>query len=225
MFVSIIEKFMRAQFIKLTITNLQEENIREEHDRSERLLINTFPKSVITHVNSNEPIYETVPYASVLFSDIVSFTDWSSKITAEEIVSTLGLLFYEWDGLCEPLGVEKVKTIGDAYVACCGVTDKLEDHPKRIAEMALQMLETLEQLNRKFYWNLHIRIGLSVGAVTSGLLGFKKKTFELFGPTVADAQLMESSGVPDKVHISQAMADALKDDYILIKRQDQVKVI
>jgi adenylate cyclase len=128
---------MRAQFIKLTITNLQEDNIREEHDRSENLLINTFPKSVITNLNSNELTFETVPFASVLFSDIVSFTDWSSKITAEEIVSTLGLLFYEWDGLCAPLGVEKVKTIGDAYVACCGVTDTFTDHPKRIAEMAL----------------------------------------------------------------------------------------
>jgi class 3 adenylate cyclase len=80
-------------------------------------------------------------------------------------------------------------------------------------------------LRWRFFWNLHIRIGLSVGPVTSGLLGFKKKSFELFGPTVADAQWMESSGVPDKVHISQAMADTLKDDFFLIKRQDQVKVM
>lgn len=174
---------------------------------------------------SNVFEYDTAPSASVLFSDIVQFTNWSSQTTPDDIVNTISKIFSEWDNLCEKLKIEKVMTIGDAYFACCGVTIPVQDHAHRICQMALGMLETLEKLNEKYYWDLQIRIGLSSGSVTYGLMGSKKLRFDLFGPTVVNAQLMEKTGVPGRVHLDSEIAKIVKDDFIIEKRNDQIQVI
>jgi adenylate cyclase len=131
------EWFTRDLFIKRKILDLQLESMKHQKRRAERLLLNIFPKSILIRMQAHESIHDRVPSASVLFADIVGFTAWSSSRTAEDIVSALNHLFSGWDSLCGTLGVEKIKTVGDAYFACCGVCDKFEDHSHRIAEMGL----------------------------------------------------------------------------------------
>jgi adenylate cyclase len=147
----------------------------------------------------------------VVFSDIVGFTSMSSKLTAEEVVSFLNELFGMFDNLAEAHGLEKIKTIGDAYMAVAGVPSPLEDHADRAARMGLGMIDALAEYNARTGADIQVRIGIHSGHVVAGVIGKNKFMYDLWGDTVNTASRMESNGVPGAVQISEQTRALLGD--------------
>ncbi len=195
------------------------EEIERERAKSERLLLNILPASVAERLKLGEDnIAERHDEVSVLFADIVGFTPMSATISAEELVGRLNTVFRRFDALVEHHGVEKIKTIGDAYMAVAGVPDPCPDHARRIAELALDCMAALAEINRERELDINIRIGIHAGPVIAGVIGSRKFAYDLWGDTVNTASRMESSGVPGRIHLSEAAAVLLDASHVLIKR-------
>lgn len=150
---------------------------------------------------------------TVLFGDIVGFTALSSKTSAAEIVEMLNGLFRLFDEVAQELGIEKIKTIGDCYMAVCGLPRPCSDHSDRMARMALRMLEATRQYAHETGLNLQLRIGLNSGPVVAGVIGATKFIYDLWGDTVNLASRMESTGVPGQIQVTRSVYERLKDSY------------
>jgi class 3 adenylate cyclase len=160
---------------------------------------------------------------SVLFADIVGFTSLSSRIAPEELVSMLNELFSEFDGLAEKHGLEKIKTIGDAYMVVAGVPQPIPNHAQAITNMALDMLRTIESFADRHKSDLTIRIGIHTGPVVAGVIGQKKFIYDLWGDTVNTASRMESHGVPGRIHVTAA-TQALISDSFELQARDPIEI-
>ena len=156
-----------------------------------------------------------MPAATVLFADIVGFTKIASAISPEETVFLLNDLFSAFDGLVDSYGMEKVKTIGDAYMAVAGVPEYASDHALRGARMALAMQEAMQRFNVRNRHNWSIRVGVHCGPLMAGIIGSRKFAYDLWGDTVNLASRLESQGEAGKIHVSSAMAEALADKFEL----------
>ncbi len=195
----------------LTMDRLNREN--------ERLLLSILPASIATRLKSGDAgIADHFPDVSVLFADIVDFTVLSGGMSPQPLVSLLDELFSQFDELAHQHRVEKIKTIGDCYMAVCGVPEKRPEHAVELAGMALEMIERLKQFNRDRGTSLRIRIGLNTGPVVAGVIGRSKFIYDLWGDTVNTASRMESTGVPDRVQVTEQMQQALAAEYELEKR-------
>jgi class 3 adenylate cyclase len=150
---------------------------------------------------------------SILFADLVGFTRLSATLSPERLVEMLNALFSRFDVLCGDRGVEKIKTIGDAYMVCAGLPEPMADHARALAELALDMQEALEAHNREFGTSLSMRIGINSGPVVAGVIGLKKFIYDLWGDTVNLASRMESSGVPGRIQVSAAARERLGAAY------------
>ena len=194
----------------------------EERATSERLLNNFLPEKIakILRENGNKPpmIAERFDHVTVIFCDIVNFTPMSEKLSPEKLVAVLNQLFTEFDNLIEKYGLEKIKTIGDAYMVAGGVPNQMDNAEEASADFALEMLEVVKQFDRKFQHGLDMRIGMHCGPVVAGVIGKQKFTYDMWGDTVNVAARMESHGLPGEIHISEALADILKDKYLLAQR-------
>jgi class 3 adenylate cyclase len=146
-----------------------------------------------------------------LFADIVGFTTFASKTPATKVVEMLNKVFLEFDKLSEKYGVEKIKTIGDCYMAACGVPEFNQKHATEIAKMALDM----KQIIKKNYPELDIRVGINSGKVVAGVIGSKKFVYDLWGDTVNIASRMESHSEPGKIQISENTYQYLKNNFNL----------
>jgi len=146
---------------------------------------------------------------SVLFADIVGFTKLSQTVSAEKLVTMLNELFSAFDRLAEKHGLEKIKTIGDAYMVVAGIPQPIADHAVAMAHMGLDMQTALEDYSKASGLELSIRIGIHTGAVVAGVIGKKKFIYDLWGDTVNTASRMESHGVPGRVHVTEATHAAL----------------
>lgn len=187
-----------------------ETKIIDERQKSEKLLLNILPQPIAERMkNEEETIVDHYAQVSVLFCDIVGFTVIASKGKPRQIVSLLNKVFSEFDNLSQKYGVEKIKTIGDAYMAVCGVPDAKEDHAKPLALMALEMLNIV----KKIHENLHIRIGIHSGEVVAGVIGKQKFSYDLWGDTVNTAARLESHGVKGKIHCSPVTYELLKEKF------------
>jgi adenylate cyclase len=186
-----------------------------ERARSHSLLLNILPQPIINRLNGGEKViadrYEEV---SVLFSDFVGFTTISSRMPVAELVAQLNALFSRFDNLCEELGVEKIKTIGDAYMAASGLPGTRSDHAVAMAEMALGMREAVREVGETW----QVRIGIHTGPVVAGVIGSRKFVYDLWGDTVNVASRMESNSLPDRIQVSSAAAGALTEEYELEAR-------
>jgi adenylate cyclase len=184
-------------------------------DRSERLLLNILPRSIADRLKRDPgTIAETHPEVTVLFADIVDFTKFSSGMSASELVDLLNDVFSAFDGLADAYGLEKIKTIGDAYMVVAGLPGSSRAHAVAAVEMALLLQETLERICRERGINrLQLRIGLNTGPVVAGVIGRRKFTFDLWGDTVNTASRMESHGVPGRIQVSQRTFECLQADY------------
>lgn len=195
-----------------------EANLELEKSRSDQLLLNVFPATIAQSLRSGEGntarSYES---ASVLFADIVGFTPLAEKLSAQELVDRLGELFSIFDGLVTEHGVEKIKTIGDAYMVASGVPQARKDHAAALADFALAM--RAEVAGRSpFGPGLALRIGLHCGPVMAGVIGQTRFLFDLWGDTVNTAARMESHGLPGQIQTTRAMRDALAGAFFLETR-------
>ena len=195
--------------------------IQAERQRAERLLLNTLPKPIADRLKNGERVIaESYSDVSVLFADIVNFTPMSQRITAYQLVKLLNDVFSRFDALCENYGLEKIKTIGDAYMAVGGLPSESPDHVERIAEMAMDMKRDVAELGKKRGEALHVRIGINSGPVVAGVIGVTKFSYDLWGDTVNVASRMESQGVTDAIQVTQTIHDRLKSRYTFEERGD-----
>ena len=185
-----------------------------EHARSERLLLNVLPPSIAKRLKeSSDVIADAFPDVTVLFADIVDFTPLAGRISPEELVRLLDGLFSDFDALAEKHGLEKIKTIGDAYMVAGGLLLERPDHARAVAEMALEMNDAVSQRGTGRGNGFALRIGLDSGPVVAGVIGKKKFIYDLWGDTVNTASRMESHGLPGRIHVTGRTRDKLVDDY------------
>jgi len=202
--------------VQLQEVNRQHALLQREQEKSEHLLLNILPKSIAERLKTQGEgrlIANQFEGATVLFADIVGFTPMSAKLTPGELIERLNGLFGRFDALTVALGVEKIKTIGDAYMAAAGVPDPNPDHAEAAALLALRMLEALHAYNHELDIDLDLRIGLHSGTLIAGVIGTKKFVYDLWGDTVNVASRMESHGIPGTIQISAATHELLKDRF------------
>ena len=184
------------------------------HRDNERLLLNVLPATIADRLKAGEGrIADYFPEVSVLFADIVGFTSLSATLPPQSLVEMLNELFTQFDELAGRHHVEKIKTIGDCYMAVCGLPEHREDHATRVAGLARDMLDCLRQFNVTRGGDLHIRIGLNAGPVVAGVIGRSKFIYDLWGDTVNTASRMESSSAPDRIHATETIHAALREQY------------
>lgn len=194
-------------------------DLKRERERSESLLLNILPAPIAGRLMAGEKtIANGFVDASILFADIVNFTKIAAQVSPVQLVVILNGLFSRFDLLTEKFGVEKIKTIGDAYMVCAGVPVRRPDHAEAIAEMAFAMQEALREHNEEFSSHLQIRIGIASGPVVAGVIGLKKFIYDLWGDTVNLASRMESHGLPNAIQVSAATMEKLSDHYVLEER-------
>lgn len=195
------------------------QRLRLEQKRSERLLLNILPASVADRLmQDHHTIADSFAEVTVLFADIVGFTRLAMQLKPTEVVDLLNQVFSMFDELAERLGLEKIKTIGDAYMVVAGLPAPRPDHVDAIADMAIAMLYALQQYNQRSGHNLRIRIGIHTGPVVAGVIGLKKFAYDLWGDTVNTASRMESHGLPDEIQVTRLTYECLKHRYILEER-------
>lgn len=184
--------------------------LEAEKQTSDRLLLNVLPAPIATRLKQGEGvIVDRFEAVTVLFADIVGFTALSARTSPEALVAMLDELFTRFDALADRHGLEKIKTIGDAYMVVAGVPEKTDDHAVRMARMGLDMLATLADYAATNSVELTIRIGIHSGPVVAGVIGRNKFIYDLWGDTVNTASRMESHGQPSRVHVSEATVAAL----------------
>ncbi len=190
-----------------------------EQMKTEKLMLNILPKPIAERLKKGEKnIAGSYPESTVLFSDLVGFTAMSSQKSASELVTLLNSLFTRFDLRAEQLGLEKIKTIGDAYMAVGGIPIPRSDHAEIVAEMAIGMFEDLKQFNIAHSMNLEMRIGINSGPVVAGVIGFTKFPYDLWGNTVNTASRMESTSVNGRIQISPSSQELLANSYLLEER-------
>ena len=198
----------------LEMLNHEKQLLEIEQMKTEKLMLNILPRPIAERLKRGEKnISGSYPDVTILFSDLVGFTKMSSKTTATELVKLLNDLFTRFDVRAEALGLEKIKTIGDAYMAVGGLPIPRPDHAALCAEMALGMFEDLKNFNQENNAELNMRIGMNSGPVVAGVIGFTKFSYDLWGNTVNTASRMESTSQHGRVQVSPSTYEALKDNY------------
>jgi class 3 adenylate cyclase len=185
-----------------------------EREKSEKLLLNVLPASIARRLKAGErPLADRFEEVSVLFADLVGFTPMSEKLTAEQVVALLDGLFSEFDVIAEKKHLEKIKTVGDAYVVVGGLPEPRSDAVEGVADMALEMLKLVATYPTSSGEALSLRIGIDIGPVVAGVIGQKKFTYDLWGDTVNTASRMESHGIPGQIQVTPRAYQRLKDRY------------
>ena len=188
------------------------QQIEEERARSDRLLLNILPKPIADRLKSGEThIVNSFDEVTVMFADLVGFTTLSTKIAPTKLVLFLGQIFSAFDELADRHGIEKIKTIGDGYMAVAGLPLPHRDHAAAVARMALDMHEIIEKFSRQSESILKVRIGICTGPVIAGIIGQNKFIYDLWGDAVNTASRMESHGVPGRTQVAATTYELLRD--------------
>lgn len=190
------------------------EVIEQKNRENEALLLNILPPEIGARLKGGEhEIADNFADVTVLFGDLVGFTTLSSHTSAKKIVDMLNGIFSLFDRKAQELGIEKIKTIGDCYMAVCGLPHPYSDHADRMALMALRMLEAISQYNKENGTNLQLRIGINSGPVVAGVIGTSKFIYDLWGDTVNLASRMESTGVPGEIQVTRNVYERLQGKF------------
>lgn len=197
---------------------VQQVMIERERSKSDDLLYNMLPVPIAERMKRREIIADKVDSASVCFADFTNFTRLSSTLAPSEILSMLDLAFTRFDALAQKHGAEKIKTIGDSYMVAVGVPGTRADHAEAMANLALDMREVFLALPITAKYDLNIRIGFSCGPMVAGVVGAKKRIYDLWGDTVNTASRMESNGIPGEIQISHYAYDLIKDKFVFESR-------
>lgn len=196
-----------------------EEALRLEQEKSEQLLLNILPEPIAAQLKqSQEHIAENFEEVTIMFADIVGFTPLSARLKPIELVSLLNQIFSTFDELALQLGLEKIKTIGDAYMVAAGLPIPRPDHAEAIADMALAMQAAVNNFQVEVGDSFQIRIGINSGVVVAGVIGIKKFIYDLWGDAVNVASRMESSGEPGRIQVTAATYKLLLDKYLFEER-------
>ncbi|MEM9818275.1 MAG: adenylate/guanylate cyclase domain-containing protein [Cyanobacteria bacterium P01_D01_bin.6] len=211
-----LQKTLRQQALKLQEQNRQlqqeiqerhemETALRQEQQKSEQLLRNILPEAIVTQLKQFQgSLAERFDDTTVMFADIVNFTPLAAQCSPLELVNLLNQIFSEFDRLAEAHQLEKIKTIGDAYMVVGGVPVSQADHAIAVADMALAMQTTIRQFSPVGKLPLQLRIGINTGSVIAGVIGIKKFSYDLWGDTVNVASRMEAQGQPGKIQVTEA---------------------
>ncbi|MEG5159503.1 adenylate/guanylate cyclase domain-containing protein [Microcoleus sp. AT3-A2] len=203
----------------ITTRKQAEAALRLEQEKSDRLLLNVLPQPIADRLKQDQSIIaDTFAEVTVLFADIVGFTQISSQISPPQLVSLLNDIFSTFDRLAEKHGLEKIKTIGDAYMVVGGLPMPRSDHAEAIAQMAIDMQQAITNFSHTHNQDFSIRIGINTGPVVAGVIGIKKFIYDLWGDTVNTASRMESHGKPGCIQVTSAIYDILQDKYVFESR-------
>jgi adenylate cyclase len=193
--------------------------LRIEREKSERLLLNILPSAIAERLKEDQGIIaESFTEATILFSDVVGFTQMSALITPVELVYLLNEIFSSFDELATRHGLEKIKTIGDAYMVAAGLPERRADHAEAMAEMALDMQTALAAFNRTRATTLNIRTGINTGPVVAGIIGTSKFIYDLWGDAVNTASRMESHSTPGRIQVTASTFERLRHAYLFEPR-------
>lgn len=209
----------RGIFRDITKRLQAEEALRQQQEQTERLLLNILPEAIATRLKQqHRTIAEHFAEVSVMFADIVGFTEIASSFSAIQVVDLLNQIFSAFDRLTEKHGLEKIKTVGDAYMVVGGLPTRRTDHAEAIAEMALDMQAEIAQFNAESHKNFSIRIGINTGSVVAGVIGIKKFSYDLWGDTVNIASRMETHGLAGQIQVTAATYERLRERFLFKKR-------
>ena len=214
--------FIIAGFVYLAMymARQAEAALEAEYDRSEALLSSIMPDKIAARLK-REPrsiIADKYDHVTLLFADVVNFTPKASLLPPEEVVAFLNRVFSAFDALAEKHGLEKIKTIGDAYMVAGGLPETQPDQVIRAADMALDMLETVSGLSRNLGEEVSVRIGIHTGPAVAGVLGRRKLLYDVWGDTVNTAARMEASGLPDRIQVTEEVFRLLDGTYAFEER-------
>ncbi|HEY9710849.1 MAG TPA: transporter substrate-binding protein, partial [Oculatellaceae cyanobacterium] len=211
--------YYEGSVVDVTQRKVWEEALRYQQACAEELLLNILPSPIAQRLKMAEStIADSFAEVTVLFADLVDFTKISAQIPPTQLVDLLNQIFSQFDQLSEKHGLEKIKTIGDAYMVVGGLPTLRPDHAEAIAEMALDMQQAIARFKRQDGESFRLRIGINSGPVIAGVIGMKKFAYDLWGDTVNVASRMESQGVAGKIQVTAATYEFLKDKYCFEER-------
>jgi class 3 adenylate cyclase len=210
------EAFRRAEFLR---AKSEIDRARLERESADRLLFSVLPAGIATRMRNGEsPIADDLADVSVLFADLVGFTALSSRVSPRELLGMLERVFGEFDALAVSLHLEKIKTIGDAYLVVGGALDSTPDHLVRCARMGFRMIDAVARIAAETRLPLSLRVGLHAGPVIAGVIGSERRSYDLWGETVNLASRLESSGEPGRVHVLTGVAHRLATSFDSLPR-------
>lgn len=206
------------------MVSLYQDRLRREREKSERLLRNILPHPIAERLKRGERrIADQLADVTVLFADLVNFTDFASRTDAAIVVDRLNEVFQVFDTLVEARGLEKIKTIGDAYMLAGGVPVTTSDHASQVVDAGLEMLQRVDEFNARHEETFSLRIGVHSGPVVAGVIGRSKFNYDLWGDTVNVASRMESTGIAGYIQISDATRQRL-DKRFLVEARGTIEV-
>jgi adenylate cyclase len=216
---ALLQYFVRARERALAELAREHRALEREQVKSERLLLNVLPEPVAARLKEEEGIIaDDYLGVTVLFADIVGFTPLSERLSAADVVALLDRVFARWDALAASHGVEKIKTIGDAYMAAGGIPLPRADHAEAIADLALAMRPEIARCAADMGSALEVRIGIDTGPIVAGVIGRSKFIYDLWGDTVNTASRMESHALPGTIQVTQRAYERLRERYELRPR-------
>lgn len=205
-------RVLRESFQKERIIALQHEVIEEERDRADRLLLNILPGPIAERLKDDPGVIaDAHEDVTVLFADLVGFTNLSRTLPADQLVARLDEVFSRFDDLADRHGVEKIRTMGDGYLAVAGLPTPRPDHARAVVDLAGSMIEATAELAVRHALPWQVRVGVHTGPVVAGVIGHRKFTYDLWGNTVNVASRLESTGEPGRIHVSRATLAHLGD--------------
>ena len=198
--------------------------LEQERNKSEQLLHNIMPKAIADRLKTtNETISIDNPEISVLFADIVNFTVMSEKLSAEKIVGFLDEMFSKFDDLTEKYGIEKIKTIGDAYMVVAGLTSEEKEHAAILFEFGKELIKIASSYSDHKGEPITLRVGINSGPAVSGVIGKSKFSFDIWGDTINTAARLESYGSPGRIHMSNKTFKLINKQLRHEKRNIEIK--
>ena len=211
-----------ASLEKKRLRDQEQEYLRQlqvEREKSEKLLLNILPRPIAERLKAGQTVIaDSFSNVTVLFADIVSFTQMSTNLSPRKLVVMLNEVFSAFDECTNRFGLEKIKTVGDEYMVVGGLPIARSDHAEAIAHMALVMREKYRQVRLESGESLHFRIGINSGPVVAGVIGSSKFQYDLWGDTVNVASRMASHGVVDEIQVTESTYELLRDSFELVKR-------
>ncbi len=229
-----VHNMLEVRLLHQETTKLYDRVVAEQKV-SERLLLNVLPRAVAERLKKQGRVIadgllevigdsflpliaDNFEDVTVLFADIVGFTKFSAGVNPEKVVVLLNEIFTDFDGIADNRGLEKIKTIGDAYMAVAGIPVPAADHVARAAHMALDMMDALDAFNKRNGYMLQMRIGIDSGAVVAGVIGRRKFIYDLWGDTVNTASRMESNGVAGRIQVAESTRQRLSAPFMFEER-------
>jgi len=210
----LLEQSRRRVFHQDLVIAEQSAALAHEKEQSDRLLLNVLPEGISARLRQGElTIADKYPAVSVLFADIVGFTPLAARLSPAEVIELLSSLFASFDELVGERGLEKIKTIGDAYMVAAGLPEPMADHAERAVDLGLAMIDAASRVGPVSRDGCVLRIGVHSGPVVAGVIGRRKFAFDVWGDTVNVASRLESQGLPGRVHISRATWLLVRDRF------------